>query len=43
MVRQKSSPEVTESAPKDTPYRPVATLMDRPTRTAGNAGVSAAK
>ena len=35
MVCQKSRPEVTESAPKDTPYRPVAMLMDRPTRTAG--------
>src|SRR5688572_17837782 len=36
MVCQKSRPDVTERAPKETPYSPVATLMDRPTRTAGD-------
>ncbi|ELT42642.1 hypothetical protein G205_23172 [Arthrobacter nitrophenolicus] len=36
MVCQKLSPDVTDSAPKDSPYSPVAMLMEIPTRTAGD-------
>ncbi|GAB5078730.1 hypothetical protein ARTHROSP310_18720 [Arthrobacter sp. AD-310] len=36
MVCQRLSPEVTDSAPKEMPYSPVAMLMDSPTRTAGD-------
>ena len=36
MVCHRSSPEVTDSAPKETPYSPVATEMDSPTFTAGD-------
>ena len=36
MVCQKSSPDVTPSAPKEIPYSPVAMLIESPTRTAGD-------
>lgn len=38
MVCQKSRPDVTERAPNEIPYRPVAMLMEIPTLTAGDAG-----
>ncbi|MNI93294.1 hypothetical protein D3C73_1512220 [compost metagenome] len=36
MVCQKSKPDATDKAPKDTPYRPVAMLRDSATLNAGD-------